>query len=182
MQIAPRVNDAAAITAKYEVPTMQAADCVVCHKLIDPVAGLFQDYYAVDAKGVYQRRKDGWFTDMFPPGFEGEALPDPERWRALQWLVKTHRQGPALCRRDGRARLVSPRAGRPLLPPRTSRHRTSTPTSAPTASSAPPSSASPAISRRRDSTSRSPSRAWRSRPFTARMDWRRRTIRRGARR
>ncbi|MEZ5305468.1 MAG: hypothetical protein R3F11_33225, partial [Verrucomicrobiales bacterium] len=115
MQIAPRVNDAAAITAKYEVPTMQAADCVVCHKLIDPVAGLFQDYYAVDAKGVYQRRKDGWFTDMFPPGFEGEALPDPERWRAPM-AGRTHRQGPALCRRDGRARLVSPRLPPPAAP------------------------------------------------------------------
>ena len=44
MQLAPRVTDAAAVAAKYEIPTMQAADCVVCHKTIDPVAGLFQDY------------------------------------------------------------------------------------------------------------------------------------------
>jgi hypothetical protein len=86
MQLAPRVNDAAAITAKYENPIMQAADCVVCHKIIDPVAGVFQDYYALDGKGVYQKRKDGWYTDMFEPGHEGEALPEPERWRGLQWL------------------------------------------------------------------------------------------------
>ncbi len=86
MQLAPRVNDAAAITAKYKVPTMEAADCVVCHKIIDPVAGLFQEYYVVDAKGVYGPRKGGWFADMFPPGFESEALPESERWRALQWL------------------------------------------------------------------------------------------------
>ena len=86
MQLAPRGNDAAAISAKYEVPAMEAADCVVCHKIIDPVAGLFQDYYALDGNGVYLRRKEGWFTDMFPPGFEGEALPESERWRALQWL------------------------------------------------------------------------------------------------
>jgi len=86
MQLAPRVNDAAAITAEYEVPVMEASDCVVCHKIIDPVAGLLQDYYVVDAKGVYGPRKEGWFTDVFPPGLEGEALPEEERWRALQWL------------------------------------------------------------------------------------------------
>ncbi|MCB1093948.1 MAG: DUF1592 domain-containing protein [Verrucomicrobiae bacterium] len=86
MQLAPRVNDAAAITAKYEIPTMQAADCVVCHKIIDPVAGVFQDYYALDGNGVYKKRDEGWFQDMFPPGHEGEYLPESERWRGLQWL------------------------------------------------------------------------------------------------
>nr|NIP96698.1 hypothetical protein [Akkermansiaceae bacterium] len=75
MQLAPRVNDAAAITARYEIPTMEAADCVVCHKVIDPVAGLFQEFYALDGKGIYGPRKEGWYTDMFPPGQEGEALP-----------------------------------------------------------------------------------------------------------
>ncbi len=86
LALAPRVNDAAAITSRYEIPTMQAADCVVCHKIIDPVAGLFQDYYVVDAKGVFGLRKEGWFEDMFAPGLDGEPLPDAERWRALQWL------------------------------------------------------------------------------------------------
>jgi hypothetical protein len=86
MQLAPRVNDAAAITAQYEIPTMQATDCVVCHKVMDPIAGLLQDYYVVDGKGIYGPRKDGWFKDMFTPGLEGESLPDDERWRSLQWL------------------------------------------------------------------------------------------------
>ena len=89
MALAPRVTDAAAVDAEYEIPTMQAADCVVCHKTVDPVAGLFQDYYDTGAaldNGPYSPRKDGWFTDMFGPGFEGEELPDSERWRALQWL------------------------------------------------------------------------------------------------
>jgi hypothetical protein len=35
---------------------------------------------------VYGKRKGGWFTDMFGPGFEGENMPASERWRALQWL------------------------------------------------------------------------------------------------
>ncbi|QDV84466.1 hypothetical protein [Stieleria magnilauensis] len=86
LELAPRTSDAAAITAEYDVPTMQASDCVVCHKIMDPVAGLFQDYYVVDAKGVYGPRKEGWYEDMFVPGWGQEALPPEERWRALQWL------------------------------------------------------------------------------------------------
>ncbi len=86
LQLAPRVNDAAASTSQYEIPTMQAADCVVCHKTMDPIAGLFQDFYVVDGKGIYGPRKDGWYEDMFAPGLEGEPLPAEEKWRALQWL------------------------------------------------------------------------------------------------
>jgi len=84
LDLAARVSDAAAVSAKYKIPTMQASECVVCHKTIDPVAGLFQDYYSFE--GVYGRRKGGWYDDMFPAGFEGEKLPPAERWRALQWL------------------------------------------------------------------------------------------------
>lgn len=84
LELAARVTDAAAVTAKYENPTMQASECVVCHKTLDPVAGLFQNYWTFE-KG-YGRRKEGWFTDMFGAGYEGEDLPDDERWRALPWL------------------------------------------------------------------------------------------------
>jgi hypothetical protein len=49
------------------------------------VAGLFQDYYALpDAN--FGPRKDGWFTDMFQPGLEGENMSPDQRWRSLQWL------------------------------------------------------------------------------------------------
>ncbi|MGH7223130.1 MAG: DUF1592 domain-containing protein, partial [Gemmataceae bacterium] len=84
LELAARVSDAAAVTAKFKIPTMQAAECVVCHKTIDPVAGLFQDYWRFAGKGVYGKRKGGWFTDMFAAGFEGEDLPSAERWRSLQ--------------------------------------------------------------------------------------------------
>jgi Protein of unknown function (DUF1592) len=86
LELAARVQDAAAVQAKFKVPTMQAAECVVCHKTLDPVAGCFQDYWRFADQGVYGRRKGGWFTDMFPAGYEGEDLPASERWRALQWL------------------------------------------------------------------------------------------------
>ena len=84
LELAARVSDAAAVSARYPNPTMQASECVVCHKTIDPVAGLFQDYYSFD--GVYGRRKGGWYEDMFAAGFEGEGLEPEQRWRALQWL------------------------------------------------------------------------------------------------
>jgi hypothetical protein len=84
LELAARVSDAAAVSAKFENPTMQAAECVVCHKTVDPVAGLFQDYWKFE--GVYGKRKGGWFTDMFAAGYEGEELPSEERWRALPWL------------------------------------------------------------------------------------------------
>ncbi len=86
LELAARVSDAAAVTAKYKVPTMEASECVVCHKTLDPVAGLFQDYWKFAAEGVYGKRKGGWFEDMFGAGFEGENLPSEERWRSLQWL------------------------------------------------------------------------------------------------
>jgi hypothetical protein len=87
LELAARVSDAAAVTAKYEIPTMQAAECVVCHKTIDPIAGVFQDYWRfADSLAIYGKRKGGWFKDMFAAGFEGEDLPEAERWRALQWL------------------------------------------------------------------------------------------------
>jgi hypothetical protein len=86
MDLAPTETDAAEATERYDNPVMQAADCVVCHKIIDPVAGLFQDYY--NDEGHYGPRREGWFTDVFAPGFEGEPLPESERWRALQWLAE----------------------------------------------------------------------------------------------
>jgi hypothetical protein len=86
LELAARVSDAAAVTAKYKTPTMEAAECVVCHRTLDPVAGLFQDYWRFADQGVYGKRKGGWFTDIFPAGFEGEGLPAAERWRALAWL------------------------------------------------------------------------------------------------
>jgi len=83
MQLAPRSTDASAVASKYEIPTMQAADCVVCHKTLDPVAGVFQDF---DFEGHIGPRKLGWYEDMFAAGFEGEDMPASERWRAAQWL------------------------------------------------------------------------------------------------
>ncbi len=119
LELAARVSDAAAVTAKFEIPTMQASECVVCHKTLDPVAGLFQDYWRFDTNfSIYGRRKGGWFTDMFGAGFEGEDLPADERWRALQWLGERTVQDPrfATAMTEHAYYLLTGR--RPLLPPK----------------------------------------------------------------
>jgi hypothetical protein len=96
LELAARVTDAAAVQAKFEVPTTQAAECVVCHRTLDPVAGMFQDFYSFE--GVYGPRKEGWYKDIFPPGFEGEDLPPEHKWRALQWLGERTIRDPRFAR------------------------------------------------------------------------------------
>jgi len=71
---------------------MEAADCVVCHRTIDPVSGLFQDFY--NDEGHFGPRRDGWFKDMFVPGLEGDDLPKEEKWRSLQWLARRTAKDP----------------------------------------------------------------------------------------
>lgn len=118
LELAARVTDAAAVTAKYKVPTMEASECVVCHKTLDPVASLFQDYWKFADQGVYGRRKDGWFTDMFQAGFEGEDMPPDQRWRSLQWLGERTAKDPrfAVAMVEHAWYLLTGR--RPLLPPK----------------------------------------------------------------
>lgn len=119
LELAARVGDAAAVSARFANPTMEASECVVCHRSLDPVAGLFQDYFRFDTNfAIYGRRKEGWFTDMFPAGFEGEELPTDERWRSLQWLGERTAQDPRFARTmvghayfllTGRKPLVAPK-------------------------------------------------------------------------
>jgi hypothetical protein len=133
LELAARTTDAAAATAKYKVPTMQAAECVVCHRALDPVAGLFQDYWRFAEQGVFGRRKGGWFADMFGAGFEGEDLPAAERWRALQWLGERTAKDPrfavattehVLFVLTGRKALLPPKnADDPLYPARLRAYR-----------------------------------------------------------
>lgn len=117
LKLAPRVSDAAKLTTEYEVPTMQASDCTVCHKIIDPIAGLYQDYYVVDAKGVFGPRKEGWFKDMFGPGHDREKLPVDQRWRSLQWLGERTAKDPRFATAMVEHVWYTLAGRRPLLPP-----------------------------------------------------------------
>lgn len=116
LELASRVTDAAAVSAKHEVPTMQAAECVVCHKTLDPAAGIFQDFYSLE--GVFGPRKEGWFKDMFEAGFEGHALPPEERWRAIQWLAERTVRDPRFSRTMVEHVLYVLTGRKALLPPK----------------------------------------------------------------
>lgn len=119
LELAARGSDAAAATAAFAIPTMQAAECVVCHRTLDPVAGLFQDYWRFDTNfAIYGRRKEGWFQDMFPAGFEGHALPEQDRWRALQWLGEQTARDPRFARTMAGHAWQMLTGRRPLLPPK----------------------------------------------------------------
>ena len=87
-----RPTDEAALTDKNN-PTMNNPNCTVCHALLDPVAGAFQNWgefnfylhHATDeldqfykwpedgSKSLY-RKGDRWYRDMRSPGLFGEAI------------------------------------------------------------------------------------------------------------
>ena len=118
LELAARVSDAAAVTEKFENPTMEASECVVCHKTLDPVAGLFQNFWRFDRNSaLYGKRKEGWFTDMFATGFEGSELPQNDQWRALQWLGEQTASDPRFARTMVGHAYYLLTGRRPLLPP-----------------------------------------------------------------
>lgn len=83
----------------FLVPVMENPACVSCHKFMDPAAGAFMDFgpdntfrrygdHALSRDYVLGREYpknhqgedwyvegDKWYRDMFPPGFEGTAMP-----------------------------------------------------------------------------------------------------------
>lgn len=85
-------------------PTLNNPNCTVCHNIMDPVAGAFQNYgddgfyrdqpggenslsrfYRNDRYSAYQLG-DTWYSDMLAPGF-GEKLA-PSAGNSLQWLAQ----------------------------------------------------------------------------------------------
>ena len=66
-------------------PTMNDPQCTLCHEVMDPMGGLFQNW---DEDGHYYPPEDGWFPDLRVPGYGGENLPIEERPRAVQWLAQ----------------------------------------------------------------------------------------------
>lgn len=66
-------------------PTMNTDPCRLCHSIVDPVAGAFQNW---DAMGRYMPPELGWFPDMRPPGFGDIQMPPEEYPRGLQWVSK----------------------------------------------------------------------------------------------
>lgn len=64
-------------------PTLFDADCKVCHDVMDPVAGAFQNW---NDEGMYEPM-DVWYTDMLPPGLEGANISQAAAPESLRWLA-----------------------------------------------------------------------------------------------
>lgn len=102
--LALRTTDPVAL-ADTNNPTMNNPACTVCHSVLDPVAGTFQDYgdngtYRTSLNGtdaldrLYKTSQPGmptlyvtgdtWYRDMRPPGFDGVLAQgsDTTRWLA----------------------------------------------------------------------------------------------------
>ena len=102
---APRTTDPVAL-ADTDNPTMHNGACTVCHAVLDPVAGAFQNYgdegyYRENYGGLdsldefYKEPPDGseslyvegdtWYRDMRLPGFGQQVVPDAGL--SLRWLA-----------------------------------------------------------------------------------------------
>ena len=103
---AARTTDPDAL-ADTDNPTMKNPACTVCHTVLDPVAGAYQNYGeeglyrdewgGLDSlAGLYKfprdgsespyRRGDTWYRDMRDPGFDRELAPDADN--SLQWIAE----------------------------------------------------------------------------------------------
>ncbi|HEY0960820.1 MAG TPA: hypothetical protein VGE69_00510 [Pseudomonadales bacterium] len=99
--LAARTTDPVAL-ADARNPTMNNPACAVCHSVLDPLAGAFQDYgdsggyrtgwngsdsldrvYKTAAGSLY-RPGDTWYADMREPGFDGTPA---EQGNTLRWLA-----------------------------------------------------------------------------------------------
>ena len=103
---ASRTTDPDAL-ADTDNPTMKNPACTVCHVVLDPIAGAFQNYGdegfyrdqwgGMDSlAGLYKHPEDGttspyqegdtWYRDMREPGFGDAKAPDARN--SLQWLAR----------------------------------------------------------------------------------------------
>lgn len=101
--LSERTTDQAALQDENN-PTLNNENCTVCHNIMDPVAGAFQNYgdegfykdqpggqhslpasYRFDPASDYQFG-DTWYSDMLAPGFGEELAPDSDN--SIQWLAE----------------------------------------------------------------------------------------------
>jgi hypothetical protein len=85
LKLADRPIDVALVT-KVDNPTMNAESCVVCHRIIDPIAGGYRGW----DEGDYERFKPDrpWHADMVHPGFGATTLPSEKYGSAIQWIAQ----------------------------------------------------------------------------------------------
>jgi hypothetical protein len=72
-------------------PTMNDPQCNVCHTVMDPIAGTFQNW---DGIGRLSPLEDGWYTDMAAPGFNNINMPSDRNTNSISWLAEGAIQDP----------------------------------------------------------------------------------------
>jgi hypothetical protein len=109
--LSPRLVDPAELE-EADNPTMNNANCTVCHTVIDPVAATFQNfgddglYLQSDTDSLphsYKRTDlyehgDRWYADMRVPGFNGTEMPPSQTDASLTWLGETIASDPRFAR------------------------------------------------------------------------------------
>lgn len=93
LKLAERPIDPTSITDHN--PTMFNPNCSVCHAVIDPMAGAFQNW---DAQGRFRPPEEGWHSDMRPPGFGESVLPVGRYGDGLAWVAERIAREPTFAR------------------------------------------------------------------------------------
>lgn len=107
--LSERTTDQSAL-ADENNPTLNNENCTVCHNIMDPVAGAFQNYgdegfYKDQPGGLHSlpgsnrfdpdsdfQFGDTWYSDMLAPGFGNELAPNSDN--SIQWLAEKFSKDP----------------------------------------------------------------------------------------
>ena len=65
-------------------PTMNDPQCTVCHEIMDPISGAFQNW---NASGGYEPPAN-WHLNMRAPGFSDDVVPIHRQRDSLKWLAE----------------------------------------------------------------------------------------------
>ena len=76
-------------------PTMNDPQCNVCHSVMEPLAGAFQNW---DDDGHYNPPENGWYAEMYEPGLGGETISITESGDALRWAAERIATDPRFAR------------------------------------------------------------------------------------
>lgn len=76
-------------------PTMNDPQCNVCHSVMEPLAGAFQNW---DDDGHYNPPENGWYAEMYEPGLDGHTISITESGNALRWAAERIATDPRFAR------------------------------------------------------------------------------------
>jgi hypothetical protein len=110
-KLARRTVDPAEIDPA-ENPTMNNPACTVCHSVMDPIAGTFQNFgddglfleFNTDSLPWSYKETDlfhwgdRWYRDMRSPGFNGAVMPETENDTSLAWVAQQIANDPRFAR------------------------------------------------------------------------------------